>query len=97
MLNPAPELHSEELEEGIGGGGAAGVDGGGDDDQLRVELLLAGEEEGAEPQLPLRRLGGHILQGWMEAMAGTCSQMKHITERSTDHRPNERPLGSWNN
>ena len=68
-MNPAPELHPEELEEGIGGGGAAGVDGGGhddDDDGLRVELLLAGEEEGAEPQLPLRRLGGHLLQGWMD-------------------------------
>ena len=71
-MNPAPELHPEELEKGIGGGGAGGFDGGGhddDDDGLRVELLLAGEEEGAEPQLPLRRLGGHLLQGWMEAMA----------------------------
>ena len=70
-MNPAPELHPEELEEGIGGGDAGRVDGGGDDcdDGLRVELFLAREEEGAEPQLPLRRLGGHLLQGWMEAMA----------------------------
>ena len=95
-MNPAPELHPEELEEGIGDWGAGGVDGGGhdddDDDGVRVELLLAGEEEGAEPQLPLRRLGGHLLQGWMdgwmEAMSehlafwGSCSQPDEAHHRA---------------
>ena len=68
VLNPAPELHPEELEEGFGG--RVGVDGdGGDDDgvvdELRVDLPddVGREEEVAEPQLPLRRLGGHVLQG----------------------------------
>ena len=96
-MNPAPELHPEEFEERIGGGGAAGVDGRGhdDDDELRVELLLAREEEGAEPQLPLRHLGGHLLQGLMEAMAEelaflrTCGKMMHIMGQ----RRTERPLG----